>query len=289
MKRIFLKCSLTLFATSIAVLFLMPLVLTIADSFMTSSEITANYGMILSSGGKGFISETVNVKLIPDMVSFKQYFTILLQSPDYLIKLWNSFFLVIPIVVFQLLIACLASYGFMLAKGKVAAIVFFIYIILMLLPYQVTLVPNFIVAKWLHLLDTNWSIWFPGIFAPFSVYLLTKYMKRIPTTLLDAAQIDGAGPWKIFVAILLPLCRSAIFSCSILIFIDYWNMVEQPLIMFSDAFKYPLSVFLSKVQVEDAGIAFAAATVYMIPVLLLFLYGEEYLIDGIMYQEGIKG
>ena len=185
--------------------------------------------------------------------------------------------------------ALFAAYGFTRAKGKLKEIVFFSYIILMLMPYQVTLVPNYLVSKWLHLIDTRWAIWLPGIASPFAVYLLTKFMRRIPTSYIEAAQIDGAGEWQIFRKICVPLCKSCLYSVAILVFIDYWNMVEQPLILLSDTEMHPLSVFLSQINTGETGLAFAVATIYMIPGLLVFLYGEDYLVEGIMYQGGIKG
>ncbi len=282
----------TLVAASFAILFLLPIVLTITNSFMSASEISANYGSVFAtseSGGKVYISEKVNLKFIPDMVSFSQYITVLFKSPEYLLKFWNAVILVVPIVVFQLLVATLAAYGFSRYKGRIREIIFFSYIILMLMPYQVTLVPNYLVSNWFNIIDTNWAIWLPGIFSPFAVYLLTKFMRRIPTGVIEAAQIDGAGEWQIFRRICFPLCKGAICSAAILVFIDYWNMVEQPLILLSDAEKHPLSVFLSKINEGEIGLAFAVATIYMVPSLLVFLYGEEYLVDGITYQGGIKG
>lgn len=282
----------TLVAAAFAILFLLPIILTITNSFMSSSEISANYGSVFAtseSGGKVYISEKVNLKFIPDMVSFSQYITVLLKSPEYLLKFWNSVVLVVPIVVFQLLVATLAAYGFTRYRGRLREIIFFSYIILMLMPYQVTLVPNYLVASWFNTLDTNWAIWLPGIFSPFAVYLLTKFMRRIPTSVIEAAQIDGAGEWQIFRRVCFPLCKGAICSAAILVFIDYWNMVEQPLILLSDAEKHPLSVFLSKINEGEIGLAFAVATIYMIPSIFVFLYGEEYLVDGITYQGGIKG
>lgn len=282
----------TVVAAFFAILFLTPIVLTITNSFMSASEISSNYGSVFainSNGGKVYISEKVNLKFIPDMVSFSQYATVLFKSPQYLLKFWNSVLLVGPIVVFQLLVASLASYGFARYRGKIREIIFFAYIILMQMPYQVTLVPNYLVSDWLNLLDTNWAIWLPGIFSPFTVFLLTKFMRRIPTSVIEAAQIDGAGEWQIYKKICMPLCKGAICSAAILVFIDYWNMVEQPLILLSDAEKHPLSVFLSKINAGEIGLAFAVATIYMVPSLLIFLYGEDYLVNGITYQGGIKG
>ena len=166
----------TIAALFFAILFLTPTVLTFTNSFMTSSEISANYGAIFAksnSGGRVYVAETVNLKFIPDMVTFKQYATVLFKSPEYLMKFWNSVIYVVPIVVFQLLIASLASFGFARYRGKVKQLIFFLYIILMLMPYQVTLVPNFMVSSRLGIVGTRWAIWLPGIFSPFAVYMLT--------------------------------------------------------------------------------------------------------------------
>lgn len=275
-----------------ALIFVLPIILTISNSFMSSSEISSNYGKIFSTtstGGKTFISDVVNLKFIPDKVSFSQYIVVLFKSPEYLLKFWNSMILTVPIMIFQLVIACLASYSFMRFRGRLKEIIFFAYIILMLMPYQVTLVPNYLVSNWLKIINTNWAIWLPGIFSPFAVFLLTKFMRRIPTSVIEAAKIDGAGEWQVFKKICMPLCTGAIYSVAILIFIDYWNMVEQPLILLSNEEKHPLSVFLSKINEGEIGLAFAVATIYMIPSLLVFFYGEEYLVEGITYQGGIKG
>lgn len=275
-----------------AVIFLLPTVLTVTNSFMNETEINANYGKIFATsekGGKVFVSETIQLKLIPDKVSFEQFKAVLFMSPDYLYKFWNSVIYTVPIMIFQLAIALLASYAFMRLKGRLKEIIFFVYIIICLMPYQVTLVPNFLVSKWLGILDTRWSIWLPGMFSPFAVYLLTKYMKRIPKSIIEAAKVDGAGEWRIFTKICLPLCKGAIFSVAILIFIDYWNMVEQPLILLADEYLHPLSIFLSKINAGEIGLAFAVACIYMVPSLLIFLYGEDYLVEGISYQGGVKG
>lgn len=276
----------------VALVFLIPVIFTVCNSFMTQQEITANYGMVFESsesGAKPYISEAVNLKFIPDKVTFDQYLTVLLKSPDYLFKFWNSVIFTVPIVVFQLFVALLAAYGFTRYRGRLREILFFTYIILMLMPYQVTLVPNFLVSEWLGLLDTKWAIWLPGIFSPFAVFLLTKYMRRIPYGVLEAAKVDGAGEWQIFKHICVPLCKGALTSVAILIFIDYWNMVEQPLILLADSDMHPLSVFLSKINAGEIALAFAVASIYLIPTLLVYLYGEDYLVEGIAYQGGIKG
>ena len=290
-KRYFSRGALTVLAAVLALMFVMPTLLTITNSFMTQSEITANYGQVFQNAtdGTSYIKDTINLKFIPDKVSFSQYFTVLLKSPDFLYKFWNSVILVVPIVLAQLLVASIAAYGFTRWRGKVRDSIFFFYVILMLMPYQVTLVPNYLVSDWLGILNTRWAIILPGAFAPFSVFLLTKFMRRIPASLIEAAKLDGAGEWRIFWNICLPQCRSALYSIAILVFIDYWNMVEQPLILLPNVDMQPLSVYLSTINAGEIGIAFAAAVVYMIPGLLLFLHGEAYLVEGIAYSGSVKG
>jgi multiple sugar transport system permease protein len=282
----------SLWCAVFAIVFLLPTVLTITNSFMSPSEISANYGVIFEQneqGGKKFMSERVNLKFIPDIVTFGQYAKILLLGPEYLLKFWNSVKLVVPIVIFQVAVAALAAYSFTRLRGRLRGMLFFVYIIIMLMPHQVAQVPNFMMAQRLGIIDTDWAIILPGIFTPFSVFILTKSMRRIPYSMIEAAKLDGAGEWSIFSRICAPMCKGAMYSVAILVFIDYWNMVEQPLIMLSDPETYPLSVFLSQINAGEISLAFAAATIYMVPPILLFLHGEEYLVEGITYAGGLKG
>lgn len=288
-KRYFGRAAMFVLCAVFAVIFLMPTVLTFTNSFMSESEINANYGMIFSTTTGGYVSDTVNLKFIPDKVTLSQYIRGLVYSPEYLFKFWNSVILVVPVVIFQVAIAAIAAYAFTRWRGKMRSIIFFFYVILMLMPYQVTLVPNYLVSEKLGILDTRWAIVLPGIFAPFSVFLLTKFMRRIPYAIIESAKMDGAGEWQIFTRICLPQCRSAIFSIAILVFVDYWNMVEQPLVLLENADSQPLSVFLASINTGEIGLAFALACVYMFPSLLIFLKGEEYLVEGIAHSGSIKG
>lgn len=304
----FLDISVTVFIAVAAVLFLMPTILTLANSFMTSNEISANYGAMfsnISGDEKKFISENVNLKFIPDKVTIDQYKSVLIKNSDYLMKFWNSIILTVPITFFQLALAVLTSYGFSRYPGKIKGLIFFVYIILMIMPSQVTLVPNYLVLDKFGMIDTQelgvsqemerfisrLAIILPAVFSPFSIFLLTKVMKRIPNSYVEAAKLDGAGEIQIMTRIYLPMCKSALVSIGMLVFIDYWNMVEQPLVLMKgdNTSLHPLSVFLSQISESEAGLAFAVGAVYMIPTILMFLYGEDYLVEGITYSGGIKG
>jgi multiple sugar transport system permease protein len=280
-------------ASIAAIIAILPLFFTFLNSFMTSAEINDNYGMVFQSlsghsdSAAKYLSSTPVLKLIPEQVTIEQYKTLMFMSPTYLLKFWNSIILVVPIVIGQMLVACLAAYSFSRYRRKRREILFFSYIILMLMPFQVTLVPNYIVAEKLGILDSIWAIILPGVFSTFSVFLLAKYMRQIPSSYIEAAKLDGASEWQIFTRIAIPMCKSALYAMSILLFIDYWNMVEQPLVLLTSVDKQPLSVFLSQVNEAEIGIAFAASALYMIPPILIFLYGEEYLVEGIS-RSGIK-
>ncbi|MBR5539309.1 MAG: carbohydrate ABC transporter permease [Clostridia bacterium] len=291
-KRGVITALLVIFFFTVCIVFITPTVLTFTNSLMSKSEIAANYGQIFSSvagDAKTYVSGQTNLKIIPDMITFTQYDNVLLKNPQYLFKFWNSVILTVPIMVFQIIVALLASYGFARFEGKIRSLIFFVYVILMLMPYQVTLVPNYLVSNWLGIIDTRLAVILPGIFSPFAVFILTKFMRRIPIAMIEAAKLDGAGEFQIFMRLSVPMSKTIIYSVAILIFIDYWNMVEQPLVLMSDSAMHPLSVFLSQINSGDAALAFAVASIYMIVPLLTFLYSEDYIVEGVAYAGGVKG
>lgn len=292
MRKLRLRRAATVFfVVALATLFTLPSVLTLTNSFMSQPELSAHYGSVFSSlSDEGsFSSERASLQLIPDMFSLTQYENVLLRSPEYLYKFWNSVLLVLPIVAGQTVMAAMAAYSFYRCRGRLTQLLFFTYIILMLMPYQVMLVPNFLVARWTGLYGSYAAVILPGIFAPFSVFLLSKYMRRIPEALVEAARLDKASEWRIFTRVCLPQCRGALMSVAILAFLENWNMVEQAIVLLDDAEKRPLSVYLAAINAQEVGLAFAVASVYMVPPLLIFLYGEKYLVEGIAHSGSVKG
>ena len=118
-RHLFGRVVVFLLSLFFSVLFLLPTVLTITNSFMSEAEIKSNYGMVFSTTTGGFVSKTVNLKFIPDKVTLSQYVTGLIKSPEYLLKLWNSILLVVPIVVLQVGVASVAAYSFTRWRGKI--------------------------------------------------------------------------------------------------------------------------------------------------------------------------
>ncbi|KPU46147.1 lactose transport system permease protein LacG [Oxobacter pfennigii] len=292
MKRRLKGIVVTVILSVTAIIFIFPLILTVSNSFMSEAEISNNYSMIGSTNSSGTSNDGstdnyAKLKLIPDVVEIGQYYEVLIKKSQFLLMFWNSVIIVVPIVAGQTIISSMAAYAFAKLKFKGKNQLFFIYIIVMLMPFQVTLVPNYLVADKFGLVNNYLSIIFPGIFNTFGVFLLKQYMEQIPDSYIEAAKMDGAGQFQIFFKVILPMCRNGIAAMFILGFIDNWNMVEQPLIFLQDVQKQPLSVYLSKIIGGERGLAFAASSIYMLPVLLMFLYGENYLIEGIQHS-GIK-
>lgn len=230
----------------------------------------------------------IHLKLIPDKFSFEQYkvffdkkqaFFDMKQS--YLDLYGNSVLMVFPIIIGQLIVASLAAYVFGKLKFKGRDTLFLFYMVTMLMPFQVTLVPNYIIADKLGILNSFSAIIFPGVFGAFGVFMLRQFVLTIPYSYIEAAKIDGAGHFNIFIKIILPLIRPGIAALIVLLFADYWNMVEQPLIFLDDPSKFPLSLYLSRITEEAREIGFAASVLYMAPMLILFGISKKYLVKSI--------
>lgn len=269
----------------ITVIYVMPLLVTFTNSFMSSGEVERNYRVGDSSLQDG---EFIDVNLIPDKVTLSQYVKLLFDSPVYLNMFWNSVKIVVPIVAGQMIVSSLAAYAFTVLKFKGKEAVFFLYIIVMLLPLQVTLMPNYYVADWLDIKESCLAIILPGIFHPMGVFLLRQYIKSMPDAYIESAQIDGAGHGRIFMSIMLPLMKPGIAAMAMLTLLDYWNLVDQAVIFIRDPEAQPLSIFLARINNGDAGLAFAGACFYALPVLMALFYGQEYLKSGISIT-GLKG
>lgn len=194
-ENVFRKWMLTLFLTILAVMMLFPIVFTLTNSFMTEQEIGSNYDSI---GEVKKDTPFINLKLIPDLVSFEQYGTVLVKNPTFLKMFWNSVFMVVPIIVGQVIVASFAAYVFAKIQFRGRDKLFIVYLLTMLMPFQVTLVPNYIMADKLGILNSIASIILPGIFGAFGVFMLRQFMLHIPDAYIEAAKMDGAGHITIF-------------------------------------------------------------------------------------------
>lgn len=275
------------FLALIVLAILFPVVLTVSNSFMSEAEIGRHYDA-LNSGDSTATRKHAVIRLIPESVTLSQFGEVLLKRPKFLLHFWNSVRLTLPIILGQAIVGTLAGFAFAKLAFPGRDRLFFVYLLTMLMPFQVTLVPNYLVVDKLGLLNSYGAIVLPGIFASFGVFLMRQFMAGIPDAYLEAAKIDGAGPIRAFLHIALPLAKPGVAALILLSFADNWNMVEQPILFLTDHIRQPLSVYLANIAEGARGVAFAASVLYMSPMVLIFLYGEEHLVEGIQ-MSGIKG
>ena len=256
---------------------LIPFIMILSSTLMPTDEIKQNFGAILLNDD-GYASWN----LMPKYISLKPLIELLLDSPEFFVMFWNSVKLVLPILLGQVVISVPMAWGLVnFNKCKLRKIIFGIYMVLMVMPFQVSMVSNYLVLDKLHILNTRFSIILPAIFSTFPVFILYQFFKGIPKEIIEAGQIDGANDFQIFISIAIPMGRSGITSILILGFLEYWNLIEQPLAFLKDSDLFPLSLYISKISYENIGIATVSAFIMLLPSLLVFLYGQTYLEDGI--------
>ena len=226
-------------------------------------------------------SGSTSYGLFPIEWSLQGWKEVFWNRPHYLAKFWNSMGLASAIVLGQVLISCLAGYGFSKFRFQGKEALFFLVILLMMMPYQVTLVSNYLMLDKLNLVGSKWSLILPGVFSPFGVFLLRQVFDTCPNELLEAARLDGAGNLRILFHILVPRCRAGVISLGILSFIDAWNMVEQPIVYLKSGYDYPLSVFLTRMDGQNLGVLCTCGVLAALPVVLLFLYYDRELTEGV--------
>jgi len=270
-------------------IFLLPLIATLSNSFMAEAEIAQNYSSGLTTFDllDGITEKFQRISLVPEHAGFWQYTEVLLNQPSFLVLLTNSMKIALPVTLGCLVISLLTAYGFTIWEWKHKEIVFMIYIVVMLMPLQAVLVPNYIIADALGITDSYLAIILPGIFSPFGVFLMRQAMKIIPPAYFEAAHMDGAGNWYIFWHIIVPQMKSSMAALMMLIFIEYWNIVEQAVIFIGDYAREPLSVYLSRIAEGRMGLVFAASCVYMFLPFWFLMLGQKDLERGIELS-GVK-
>lgn len=280
--------SLTLLVLVGAVL-MYPLLVTFTNSFMSEGEIALNYTNSLTIYDiiDGIKTHFLDMQLIPRKATGEQYMNVLVYQPSYLVLLINSLKITVPVVIGSVIVSFMSAYGFTVWRFKYKETVFFVYILVMLMPLQALIVPNYVIADLLHIKTSYLAIILPGIFAPFGTFLLRQSMKALPVEYFEAAEIDGANSFQVFIYLVIPQMRSGIAALTMLVFIEYWNLVDQAVVFIQDFYKEPLSIYLSRMTDSNRSIVFAASCVYMAFPLWYLLVGQKDLEKGIELS-GIK-
>ena len=266
----------------LALVILLPVVMTAIYSFFSPAEIKAFMGTRGSYDASAFMQ----IKLAPSMFSLSQYYNIIIEDMTILRYFVNSAMYAAAILLGQALLIPMMAYALSRFRFPGRDAIFFVVIMLMLLPFQVTMVPNVLTLRTLGLLDTAWAVILPMTVAPFYVFLLRQYMVSLPGDMLEAAQIDGAGTWRCFIHVVLPVCRPVLGAAVALSFADCWNLVEQPLTYLTTRTDlYPLSVVFNQLTEKSTGVEFAGAALYTLPALCIYLYFQADILEGVQLTE----
>lgn len=245
---------------------------------MGKNELTDLLLPVMQQGAKGYASW----KLFPEYPTLKHYVEVLMDSPEFFVMFWNSVKITAGALLGELLVGMPAAWGFAKFDFPGKNILFTLYIALMMMPFQVMLLGNYLVLDKLGLLDSLLGIIFPAFFSTFPVFIMYRFFKGIPLALLEAARLDGAGELRLFFMVAIPLGSPGVISAIVLGFLEYWNLIEQPMVFLKTKELWPLSLYLPNIDLKQAGLAFAASVVALAPAVLVFLSGQDYLEQGIV-------
>ncbi|MCI9553561.1 MAG: carbohydrate ABC transporter permease [Acutalibacter sp.] len=217
--------------------------------------------------------------------SLEYYLRVFVYQSQFLLRFWQSLGMCLCIAAGQLLVSVLAGYGFAKYPYRGSGVIFFLLMILMVMPVQVTLVPNYLLLGHIGLLNSYAGLVLPMVFAPLGAFILRQSFRSVPDAVLDAAKLDGCGVIKTLACVAMPMNINGLVCTALLSFLDAWNMVEQPITYLNHFENYPLSVALAYVPPADSGIQFACCVLVILPPLFLFNCFNKELVEGIVLAE----
>lgn len=261
----------------LGMLFCAPVLFLLSGSVLSRYELRESLLPLMADTGR-----LVTWRFFPVYPTFSHYGKILFQTPQFFVVFWNSMKITASILLGQLLIAVPAAWAFAVYPFRFRKLLFTLYVVLMLMPFQVTMLSSYLVLDGMGLMNTHQAIILPAVFSTCPVFLVYRGFCSLPKGLIEAARIDGAGEWKIFVTLGLPLASGGILSAMVLGFLEYWSLIEQPLAFLEDQTLWPLSLYLPEISLEQAGYSFVASVITLIPAVFVFLSGREYLEQGIV-------
>lgn len=269
-------------AFALAMLFAIPLWLMVSGACSDQAQL-AQMLAPLRGGADGFAVWP----LLPRGWSLQGFWTAL-QDTQFLKMYTNSIKLALFQLLGQLILGTPSAWALSKFCFRGRSLMFSLYILVMLLPAQVTMVSTFLAVRRLHWLNTLWSVAVPGAFATLPVFIMKRNFDAIPDSLLEAAATEGASAYRVFWHIGLPLGRPGILAAMLLSFTEIWSALEQPMVYLRDKTLWPLSLYLPKFNAQTAGDALAAALLIGAPTVILFAVGQKYFVRGVQ-ASALKG
>lgn len=232
----------------------------------------------------------IPIEWIPKKVtldSFRKLFEIFPFGKAFL----NSVIVSVSITIVNVFSACMAAYVFAKIPFKGRELLFGIFLITMMIPGSVTLIPNYLILRSFHLLNSYLGLVLPSFFNIFGIFMLRQSMRQIPDDFIDAAVIDGASQWKIFFNVIIPLSRPMIATLFVITFMGAWNDYLWPLIVLTDKNKMTLPVALSMLNGQystEYNLLMAGALISIIPIIIVYAFAQRYFEEGLT-AGGLKG
>lgn len=226
---------------------------------------------------------TTTPKLIPDDPSLAPYIELFGRVP-FARVIANSLLIAVVSTLLQLVTSAMAAYVFSRMPFRGRGAVFVVYLATMMIPFQVLIVPLFAEMKTLGLINTYLGAILPTIASAFGVFLLRQAMNTVPHDLDQAATLDGAGHFRIFWVIVLPLVRPALATLAVFAFLNTWNSFLWPLIILRDPLMQTLPVALSSLQGQYStqwDVLMAGSVVSIIPMFALYVFAQKYIVQGV--------
>lgn len=254
-----------------------PVLFLLTGSLMGAQELKDNLGPVLT-GTSGYIKW----ELLPLYPTLRHYVELLLDSPEVFVMFWNSVRMTLGILAGQLLVGVPAAWGFAKFRFPGKKLLYTIYIMLMMMPFQVLMLSEYLVLDKLQMVNSQWGIILPAAFSTFPVFIMYRFFESVPDAVIESAKLDGAGNIQVFLVIGLPLGSAGIVSSMVLGFLEYWNLIEQPLTFLKDKSLWPMSLFLPNIDLGQAGMAFVTSVMTLVPSIFVFLAGQDYLEQGIV-------
>lgn len=230
------------------------------------------------------------IKWIPETFHWSNYKEVWTKVPFGVYYL-NTLKIAVITTILVVINSSLAGYAFAKIKFPEANRLFFIYIATMMIPYQVMMIPQFMLMKQLGLVNSHWALILLGTFNPFGVFLFRQFFLSIPDELLEAARIDGLNDFGIYWRIILPLSKPAIATIVIFTFMHSWNDFLGPLIYLTSDHLYTLQLGIQHFITEyntDYALLMAAAVSAIVPTIVVYFLAQDYFIEGVA-STGIKG
>lgn len=272
-KQVVSRTIIIILLLMVAVIMILPFIWMVLGSLKMKSELFA-----------------VPLKWLPETPIWKNYSDVFEKVP-FLQFYWNTAKVAVLSTAGQVLTCALSAYAFSKLEFKGRDVLFIFYLATMMIPGQVTMIPQYELMNNIGLLNNHWTLILLNWFSPFGVFLLRQFFVSIPDSLVEAARIDGASEVKIFSSVICPLAKPAFATLITLTFLNSWNDFQGPLIFLSSKEKFTLQMgirYFQQMFGTEYTLIMASTTMSLIPILIIYIGCQKYFIEGIA-ASGIKG